>query len=80
MAERYEMLDIWQALGLDPGEFDSWMDEERRTPADAWAQLIAAIAGDVKALCRDTNPPAGELLIDAARQRQPWRRSDGSLM
>lgn len=68
MAERFEMLDLWMALGLDSADFDPWMDEPRRTPADAWAQLVAAIAGNVESLRRDTNPPAGAELIAAARR------------
>ena len=70
MSEPYERLDIWMALGLDSQEFGPWSEHPKRTPADAWAQLMAAVAGNVASLCKDTNPPAGELLIDAARRRK----------
>lgn len=60
--DRIGMLDVWMALGGDPLAFDDWIDEPRRTPADAWAQLIAAVGHNIKALERDTNPPAGALL------------------
>lgn len=68
---REAMLDVWIQLGCPSLLFDSFMDDPRRTPADAWAQLLAAISGNVNALCRDTNPPAPNELIDAARQRHP---------
>ena len=69
MAERYELLDLWMALRCDPREFDAWLDQSKMTRADAWAQLLAAVGGNVNSLCRDTNPPAHPLLVDAARLR-----------
>jgi len=59
---RYAMLDIWMALGGKSTVFEQWIDEPKRTPADAWAQLVGAVRGDVVGLLEDTNPPAGELL------------------
>lgn len=59
----YHFLDIWLALGGDPGAFDRWIGEPRRTPADAWSQLLCAIRGDVATLMADTNPPAGDELL-----------------
>lgn len=53
----YAMLDVWMALGGTPDAFDRMWDEDRRTPADTWAQLMAVIRGD--SLDADTNPPAG---------------------
>ena len=70
MAEPFEMLDLWQALGLDSNDFHDWLAEPKRTPDDAWAQLVSAVAGDVASLCRDTNPPCGPQLVDAARRRR----------
>lgn len=55
------MLDIWLSLDGDGEEFEAWIDDPRRTFADAWAQLMAAINGS-GSLVLDTNPPAGELL------------------
>ena len=60
---RYHMLDIWLALGGDPKVFDEWIEHPKRTPADAWSQLMAAIRDDVVTLTQDTNPPA-HLLLD----------------
>lgn len=54
------MLDVWVALGGDPTDFDTWMADPKRTPADAWAQLLAAVRGDVMA--GDTNPYPGLIL------------------
>jgi hypothetical protein len=68
---RLSMLDVWLNLGLHGQAFEEWIDELRRTPADAWAQLLAAVRGDISGLCMDTNPPAGTDLIDAARRRLP---------
>lgn len=68
----YRFLDIWQALGGDPLTFDEWMAEPRRSPADAWSQLMAAIRGDLIGLLADDNPPANELLpLVAARTGGP---------
>ncbi len=64
---RFAMLDVWVALGGDSIVFEEWIDDHRRTPADAWAQLLAAIEGDAESLAEDTNPPAGELLDLANR-------------
>jgi hypothetical protein len=69
MADRFEMLDVWQALGLNPNDFHDWIGEPKRTAADAWAQLMGAVAGSVESLSRDTNPPCGELLLGAANRR-----------
>lgn len=55
-------LDVWVALGGNGPDFETWMDEPRRTNADAWAQLMAAVRGDWPGLFADTNPPAGQLL------------------
>jgi len=61
---RYAQLDVWCALGGDYASFDHWRfhEDDRRTFADAWAQLCAAIKGDVAGLMADTNPPAGSIL------------------
>lgn len=59
---RYHFLDIWMALGGDPLVFDAWIEHPKRTPADAWHQLLGAIRGDLPGLLADTNPPAGELV------------------
>lgn len=70
------MLDIWTALGGDAGTFHAWLrDDERRTPADSWAQLMAAVAGDRRLLEADTNPPAGLLLdlVPEARSNRDLR-------
>lgn len=67
--ERWHLLDIWQALGGEPEEFERWMDEPRRSVADAWAQLMAAIRGDIDTLEADTNPPAGYVLYLAFPRR-----------
>lgn len=53
----YAMLDVWMALGGTPNGFDRMWQEDRRTPADTWAQLMAVIRGD--SLAPDTNPSAG---------------------
>lgn len=66
---RYAQLDVWMALGGDPGVFETWRD--RRTFADAWAQLLRAVAGDLVTLCADTNPPAEELLALVAVPSEP---------
>ena len=55
---RYAMLDVWLALGGDGQTFEAWMEE--RTSADAWAQLLAAIRGDL--MLGDTNPEPGAIL------------------
>jgi hypothetical protein len=60
MIPRYAMLDLWMALGGNPLAFEEWMDEPKRTPADAWAQLLAAVRGDV--MPGDTNPEPGAIL------------------
>ena len=82
MAQRFELLDLWIALGGDPLVFETWMAEPRRTIEDAWAQLVAAVAGDLVALMADTNPPAGELLAlvnaDPRGGEAGRSRSDGS--
>lgn len=57
MIPTYAMLDVWMALGGSPEAFDRMQDEPRRTPADTWAQLMAAVRGDD--LSRDHNPPVG---------------------
>lgn len=59
---RFAQLDVWMALGGDPLDFERWRDHPRRSFGDAWAQLMAAVQGDVIGLLRDTNPPAGELV------------------
>lgn len=61
---RYAMLDVWMALGGSPRGFDEWMeDDPRRTDADSWAQLMAAVKNDLIGLLEDTNPPTGALLL-----------------
>lgn len=46
--ELFEMLDMWQALGCHPNEFHTWINSDRwLTREDAWAQLVAAVRGDV---------------------------------
>lgn len=54
------MLDVWMALGVPPSEFEAWYNHPKRTPADAWAQLLQAIR-DPSKLNEDSNPPAGTL-------------------
>jgi len=54
------MLELWQALGGDPVVFLDWFTEPGRTPADAWSQLLGAVAGDLMA--GDTNPEPGAIL------------------
>lgn len=56
----YALLDVWLSLGGEPGAFESWMED--RSTADAWAQLMSAIRGDIISLLEDSNPPAGLLL------------------
>lgn len=53
----YAMLDVWMALGGKPDAFDRMWEEDGRTPADTWAQLMAVVRGD--SLQADTNPPSG---------------------
>lgn len=77
MIDRIHMLDVWVALGGDLHGFETWVDDSRRTPADAWAQLMAAIRGDVRGLMADTNPPAGDLLLELVEARTSstdWKR------
>lgn len=57
---RYALLDVWMALGGDSQAFEKWMDEPKRTPADAWSQLLGAIRGDL--MTGDHNPDPGTLL------------------
>lgn len=64
MIPRDAMLDVWQALGGDPFLFEQWVDEPNRTPADAWAQLLAAIRDDD--MSGDHNPEPG-LSLDLVR-------------
>lgn len=66
---RHHFLDIWLALGGNALDFETWIDDPQRTPADAWAQLMNAIAGNVIALLEDTNPPAGDLLLELVEAR-----------
>jgi hypothetical protein len=56
----YMCLDLWMALGGDPRVFDLWMAHPKRTIADAWSELLAAVRGDL--MLEDHNPPLGELL------------------
>jgi hypothetical protein len=53
------MLDVWVALGGEPAAFYRMWDEDRRTPADTWAQLMAVVGQRLGSLAADTNPPAG---------------------
>jgi hypothetical protein len=53
------MLDVWMALGGEPAAFYRMWDEDRRTPADTWAQLMAAVGQRLGSLAADTNPPIG---------------------
>lgn len=62
------MLDVWMALGGEPIAFDRWMAEPKRTPADAWAQLLAAIRGDL--MVGDHNPGPGDELLALIWQRE----------
>lgn len=68
---RAAMLDVWMALDGEPQDFEAWMDEPDRTTADAWAQLLAAIRGDL--MVGDTNPEPGEVL------GLVWKRLFGAL-
>lgn len=64
------LLDVWQALGLPPNDFHGWVDGDQVTTADAWSQLMAAVAGNADALVSDTNPPAPAALIQVAMERE----------
>ena len=55
------LLDIWQALGGDSEAFHPWWAADPSFP-DRWAQIVAAVAGDISGLAADSNPPAGALL------------------
>jgi hypothetical protein len=55
------LLDIWQALGGDSEAFHPWWAADPSFP-DRWAQIVAAVAGNISGLAADTNPPAGALL------------------
>lgn len=55
----HAMLDVWMALGGSPDAFYRMWEEPKRTPADTWAQLLAAIRGDLASLLADNNPPIG---------------------
>lgn len=66
---RFAMLDIWMSLGGDSQDFEDWANDPNRFPADAWAQLCAAVASNVDALEADTNPPAGDTLLALAKRR-----------
>jgi len=70
----YAMLDVWMALGGDPAAFDRMWAEPHRTPADTWAQLMAAAGQRLGSLAADTNPPIGpefDRLIFPAAEREP---------
>lgn len=69
------MLDVWQALGLPPNDFHGWIDGEKVTLADAWAQLVGAVAGNADSLASDTNPPAPSALIKVAIEREHAKAS-----
>lgn len=75
MPDRIDMQRVWMALGGDPRDFETWINDPGRTRADAWAQLLAAIRGDIPALMRDTNPPTGELLaiVEARTSPTDWQ-------
>ena len=68
---RVHLLELWQALGGDVGSYDRWMADQRRTVADGWAQLLAAVAGNVASLFADTNPPAGDELLALLKTPEP---------
>ena len=55
------LLDIWQALGGDSEAFHPWWAADPSFP-DRWAQIVAAVAGNISDLAADSNPPAGALL------------------
>ncbi len=63
------MLDVFLALGGTDEEFAEWIDG--RAFADAWPQLVAAVAGRIDSLRADSNPPAGVLLKIAERRPAP---------
>ena len=63
------MLDVFLALGGTGEEFAEWIDG--RAFADAWPQLVAAVAGRIDSLRADSNPPAGVLLKIAERRPAP---------
>lgn len=63
----FAMLDVWMALGGEPNAFDRMWAEDRRYPADTWAQLLALIRGS-DSLWEDTNPPAGPEMVALARR------------
>lgn len=74
MVKRYELLDLWMALGGDPIVFEQWMAEPRRTEEDAWAQLLGAVSGYggpvSAAVCVFFNPPDDDasfesIMVDA---------------
>lgn len=68
-ADRLAMLDVWLALGGHVSAFEAWMAEPKRTAADAWAELMAAVRGDIAVLLEGTNPPAGDELLALVQAR-----------
>lgn len=65
---RHALLDVWMSLGGGSQVFEDWMSEPKRTPADAWAQLMAAIRGDL--MTGDHNPEPGDALLALIWQRE----------
>ncbi len=78
ISERVMMLDLWLVLGAPSVEFDAWYDDPKRTRADAWAQLLGAVAGIDLSL--DTNPPAGDTLVEIAERRSLVQRLLGAAL
>lgn len=67
---RMAYLDVWRALGGTTESFVEWArSDERRQWSDAWRQLMAAVRGDIAGLLADTNPPAGDLLLELVKAR-----------
>ena len=57
---RHLLLDLWQALGCDPANFDDW--HTRHGSPDTWGQLLAIVR-------RAFRPVCGKLLNDGSGER-----------
>jgi hypothetical protein len=77
----HAMLDVWMAFGGEPAAFYRMWDEEGRTPADTWAQLMAVVGQRLGSLAADTNPPIGpefdRLIFPVAGSATPEEEDGG---
>lgn len=72
------MLDVWVALGGHPRAFERMMSEPRRTPADAWSQLLAVVNDRGHTTFEgDTNPPPGPEFAQLVANLAAADRHDG---